>query len=351
MRKRMRRDQRGFTLIELLSVIAILGVLAGLVAGAVGGVGASSRTAQLEGDQNTIANSADRFFNDAFPQSYPTVSLSDSSSDIQVAGDLDIREVDFEAVLPGDPLKTFAPDFVKRVPNSAALVSWRIDTRNGVVFFTDDGAQLIRPSTARIAGSASTPTVGVQSDIVLKLKMKKNEAAIEILNMEIPAGYSIGGQSLASGTTVGTLTGTFSTDNPWDPGSVLTFTGTLTATGFADEWELTVDYPTLVNTATGGIARADKTGSTVHTVSIAMPSEEAAGSITITMDTTGDKDHNQATERWTLTILGKVGSDNIITNPSVRGVYRWLTEAHTTSDVEDTFDPMAGPQAVVIKPA
>ncbi|MCH8279334.1 MAG: hypothetical protein IIC96_01495, partial [Chloroflexi bacterium] len=51
--------------------------------------------------------------------------------------------------------------------------------------------------------------------------MRKNRAAIEILKVQIPAGYGIGGQSLALGVDVGKLTIRFSTDNPWLSGQVL----------------------------------------------------------------------------------------------------------------------------------
>jgi len=46
--------------------------------------------------------------------------------------------------------------------------------------------------------------------------MKKDEAAIEILSVRIPPGYLIGAQSLPAGKIVGTLEGTFATNNPWE---------------------------------------------------------------------------------------------------------------------------------------
>ncbi|MCI0895189.1 MAG: LamG domain-containing protein, partial [Chloroflexi bacterium] len=61
----------------------------------------------------------------------------------------------------------------------------------------------------------------VATDLIFDLTMRKNRAAIEILKVQIPAGYGIGGQSLASGVDVGTLTIRFSTDNPWLSGQVL----------------------------------------------------------------------------------------------------------------------------------
>jgi hypothetical protein len=288
---------------------------------------------------------------------------NDTPGDILVAGDLGVRLISFEAVVPGDPTKGFVPDYLKEVPDTAALVSWRIVTATGQVFFAQDGAQLVRPSAARLdvsavgAGgsttNASTET-GKQSDYTFKLRLNKNEAAPTILGISIPAGYVIAGQGLAGpttsggvdGTLVGTLTGTFSTDNPWEPGKSVAFTGDLRATGSPNEWTLSVNYSDTVNTAASAVGkRADRT----HKVSIATPSAEAAGAIKIELNTTGDKAHNQATETWTLTIYGVAGDGNTITNPSVKGVYRWLGTQHTSIDVKDLFSSMAGNQAVVIK--
>jgi prepilin-type N-terminal cleavage/methylation domain-containing protein len=351
---RILKGQGGFTLIELLAVIAILTVLAGLVAGAVGGIGASGQNARLVADSNTIGKSADRFFNDAFPQSYPVLTCCKEADltpqGILEAGDLGVRLIDFDAVLPGDPTKAFAPDFLKEVPDTAALVSWRIVTTSGQVFFAQDGTQLVRPSNARLDVSAksavtSTDLVPVTSDYKFKMQMKKNEAGITILGISIPAGYAIGGQGLAKDVAVGTFKGTLSTDNPWNAGQVLNITGTLLATGLSNEWALFVDYPDEVNLATGGIARADR----IHKISIATPSQEVAGAMKIELNTTGDKAHNQATESWELVIYGKVGTANVITNPTVKGVYRWLATQHSSIDVTDLFSSLSGNQAVVIK--
>jgi prepilin-type N-terminal cleavage/methylation domain-containing protein len=351
---RILKGQGGFTLIELLAVIAILTVLSGIVAGAVTGIGASGQSARLVGDADTIGKSADRFFNDAFPQSYPVLTCcgtgTNTPEDITTAGgDLGVRLVDFEAVLPGDPTKSFTPDFLKEVPDTAALVSWRIVTATGQVFFAQDGAQLVRPSNARLDVKAtdtamSTADDPVTSDYTFKLRMNKNEAGLETLGISIPAGYAIGGQSVADDTVMGTYSGKLSTDNPWSPGQVLAITGTLKATGSSNEWELFVDYPAVVNNHPT-LARHDRT----HKVSIATPSEEAAGALKIDLAPNGDKAHNQSTETWELTINGTVNGTNVITNPSVKGVYRWLGTQHTRIDVTDLFSGVTGNQAVVIK--
>jgi CDGSH-type Zn-finger protein len=346
----------------LLAAISILTVLAGLAAGAVGGISASGQNARLVADANTIGKSADRFFNDAFPQFYPVLTccaITDlTPQGILDAGDLGVRLIDFDAVLPGDPTKSFAPDFLKEVPDTAALVSWRIVKTSGQVFFAQDGTQLVRPSNARLdvsgtATTTSTALVPVTSDYKFKLQMKKNEAGMTVLGISIPAGFAIGGQGLAKGVAVGTFKGTLSTDNPWNSGQVLSITGTLKAAGLSNEWELFVDYPDAVNNADVKIARADRT----HKISIATPSQEVEGAMKIELKTCGDspnqavcdKAHNQVTESWQLTISGKVGSDNIITNPSVKGVYRWLATQHSSIDVTDQFSNLSGNQAVVIK--
>jgi prepilin-type N-terminal cleavage/methylation domain-containing protein len=367
--KPLLKGQRGFTLIELLAVIAILTVLSTMVALAITGVSASGQSARLRGDADTLGKAADRFFNDAFPQRYPVASCcaatDQTPQDILTAGDLGVRLINFEAVLPGDPTKTFVPSFLKEVPDTAALVSWRIDTRNGQVFFAQDGAQLILPSNNRLNISATTITTSTSeaiqpSDYTYNLRMKKSEAALEILEVQIPAGYSIGGQSVAVGTLMGTLSAKLLTDNPWSPGQVLTYTGDLKATGRSNEWMLSVDYPNVVNTTTAQVSgRADRdlvgATETRHQVTLVTPSLEAAGSMKILLNTNGDTAHNQATEEWTLTIYGRAGNTSsgaaVITNPTNKGVYRWLAKEQTTIDVAGAFNDVTGNQAVVIKAA
>ena len=314
-----------------------------------------ARNSRLVGDQNTIGKSADAFFNEAFPQTYPTVSLDDTDDIIEPDTDLGVRIIDFDATLPQDPAKTYVPEFLKEIPDSAALVSWRIDTNNGNVFFADDGAELIRPSESRLDVSAADRTPSLTSDYTLKLSMKKDEAGIETLDLSVPAGYSLGGQSEAEGTIMGSLTITFSTDNPWNAGREITVTTDLAATGAANEWELEVDY----STATGTSGTFPKSGATrTHTVSIVPPSAGVPGKMTLEMDRDSDDlPQNEATEAWELVIFdhpedsggAEDTGTNILTNPSVAAVYRWLTEEHTVIDVEDVVDIVAGNQAVIIK--
>lgn len=48
--------------------------------------------------------------------------------------------------------------------------------------------------------------------------MPKNRAALEVLQMQIPAGVIFGGQSLSAGVVVGSLEITLGVDNPWKSG-------------------------------------------------------------------------------------------------------------------------------------
>ena len=61
---------------------------------------------------------------------------------------MNVRLIDYDARLPQDPTKTFAPDFIKDIPNSAALVSYRVVTTTGDVFAAADGARTAPPSRA-----------------------------------------------------------------------------------------------------------------------------------------------------------------------------------------------------------
>ena len=382
------KNQRGFTLIELLAVMAILGILAAMVSTAVIGVGEKGHQARLSGDQDTIGKSADRFFTDSFPQTYP-VADPDSNGDALLnandmpplpAGDVGVKVIEFDSALPQDATRSFVPDFIKEVPDSAALISWRINTATGNVFFTEPGAALVNPSSARLDVSATDRTIATASDHLLNGTMKKNEAAVELLVIDIPAGYTMGGQSLPAGQVLGTLEGSFAADNPWDAGYTISFFGILETTGSANRWQLEVDYDVdgaanqyMVNKVnvstsgnTSGMVGTQRSNRT-HAVSIAPPTESAPGRITITMDRADDPAHHEASETWKLTLYDFAQRRSVINgvptasyedmapqvlvvkNPNEAVVARWLAKEHTTIDVEGVFDEVAGNQAVNIQ--
>jgi hypothetical protein len=139
----------------------------------------------------------------------------------------------------------------------------------------------------------------------------------------------------------------------------------------------------------------------VHTVAVTLPTADVPGKLKITMDrdttgtqgTSADTDHNRATERWKLKILGTAvdvvaaadfrtsgtissglaegivtlvatassktftfavaptgafTDKTLITTPATKGVYRWTAEEESTIDVSGVSDAVAGNQAVVI---
>ena len=386
-----RLAQRAFTLVELLAVMAIIGILAGVVAFAVTGLSATGLNAQIQSDTKNIEISADRFFNDSFPQTYPVVLLETDSDGkiidllVEDAGELGVRLVDFEARLPQDPNQTFTPDFIKEIPDSAALVSYRIDTNTGNVFAAADGTQLVLPANSRLDVSTGNRALETSneaflgdrepneaSDYTFKLRMRKNEAAVEILTVEIPAGYSLGGISEPEGTFMGKLNIEFSTDNPWDPGQVITLDADILKTGEANEWEIKVVYDINFSTGAGNDVNlknrefAQPADDRFHTISLIAPTEDTPGKLTLVMDriteNPSDTDytdpaHNEATETWKLVIFdhpefpigSELGGVNLLTNPSVDKVYRWLTEEHTSIDTDNVFERVSGNQAVVIK--
>lgn len=355
------RPERGFTLTELVVVIAIIGTLAGLVAGAVGGLGTSGQLARLGGDADTIAKAADRFFVESFPQTYPVVALDNTDPSIVPQDDLGVRLVNFEAPLPQDVATTFTPDFLKEIPDSAALVSWRIDTRSGSAFFARDGALLARASSARLDVSAQSKTPSAISSYTFKLQMKRGDAATDTINITIPALYVIGGRDLPAGTKLGEVIITFGETNPWATGETITIQGDVKTTSITNEWAIEVDYDTNISTgAFNNINVKNTLGADIrtHKLSVVQPNHETPGRFTLRMDRTNeagglvvysDPDANEAGESWQLTIFGSVLGETVIKNPSVANVYRWLATEQTAIDIKDFLDTMPGNQAVVIK--
>ncbi|PKB79134.1 MAG: hypothetical protein BZY88_15000 [SAR202 cluster bacterium Io17-Chloro-G9] len=302
------RGQKGFTLIELLAVMAILGILAALVAGSIVGLGSQGQSTRLDGDRDSIAKAANRFFVESFPETYPVVSLDDTDDSVEPDTDLNVRVIDFTARLPQDPTKKFVPDFLGDIPNSSALVEWRIDTDSGNVFFANAGSLLIKPSNNRLDIEAATREPGVASDHTLELSMAKDESALKILKVSVPAGYSMAGRFDTAGTLLGVLNATLATDNEVDPGNTIHFGGVLISTAEANEFNLVVDYNDSVSTSGSGTAGDGTTleykGSTdavrFHTVTLTPPAGDSGGELTLEVDLGDDGEQNLATENWEL---------------------------------------------------
>ncbi|MCI0867027.1 MAG: type II secretion system protein [Chloroflexi bacterium] len=388
----------GFTLVELLAVMAIIGILAAVVAGAVTGLGSRGQEAQITSDTEILATAADRFFSESFPQTYP-VSDADTNSDGDLdeddipplpAGDVNVRLIEFDARLPQDPTKTFTPNFVKDIPDSTALVSYRIVTTTGEVFAAEHGSALIPPAnsslnvilsdrtTSIVADAQNNITADPQhSDVTFEFTVNKNRAATEILKVLIPAGFIIGGQSLPANTKIGTLDILFGVDNPWKPGHILKLTTDVLATGRANEWSVSPNYALAQSQSQGGGVQSDVRGAITkntdgtisrgtgpiltHNITISPSTTETSGTMTLEMDRKGptggpapaDVPHNESKESWVLKIFShpeeNTANDPLITNPSLAAVYRWISEEHSTIQVEGIFDQVAGKQAILIK--
>ena len=367
--------------------MAILAIVAGLVAGTVVGLGGQGQSTRLDGDRDSIRKAANAFFLEAFPEVYPV-----DSGDGQVAG---IHEIDFKRGLPQDPNRGFVPDFLVKLPDSAALVSWRIDENSGNVFFAQDGSPLIKPSNNRLDIEAKTGAVDTHDDHILALSMAKDEAAPEVIEIKIPAGYILGGGQADGGTVVGTLQAVLDTDNPFDSGKEIFFGGVIVATNDLignpnpDEWALVVDYN--FNSSNVPIKESSE-AVRKHTIHVVRPSGDSAGRLTINFARGSDGEANEATESWELTLFGtssdkltgelnipidesagagtaftgfsvdpsgltvptpnNIPDVSLLKNPDEKRVYRWAAEEHSSIDpvVGDTlfFNDLPGSQGVLI---
>lgn len=186
--------QRGFTLVECLAGMAILGILATLVTGFIVGLDTQGQATRLDGDRDSMRRAATRFATEAFPEVFPVVGSDDTDSFLQADTDLGVRIIDFEARLPENPGKKFVPDFLNELPDSSALVSWRIDTESVAVFFANSGSLLIKPSNNRLDIETANREPEEAASHTLELNMTKDEAALKIINVKVPAGYSIAGR-------------------------------------------------------------------------------------------------------------------------------------------------------------
>ena len=320
------------------------------------GLGGQGINAQILSDASAMETAADRFLNETFPETYPVSALPSGEED------LGVREIDFDARLPQDPTKTFVPNFLKKIPNSAALVSYRIETAKGLVFTADDAAAFAPPPNSRFDASFSDTTPSGNPVVTFTLKMGKNRAALEELRVQGPGGFVLGGRSLPAGSKVGKLEITFGTDNIWKSGHEVSVDADILAAGAANVWQVAPDYTTATSDANGSDVTGVKEGVTTLTHTLTMlagGSIEEPWKLFLVMDRAGlTKAHNEATETWVLTIFDVaqdaagdiiVPEERLLTNPSVSRVYRWHTEEHSTIQVEDIFVPVAGRLAVVIK--
>ena len=173
----------------------------------------------------------------------------------------------------------------------------------------------------------------------------KFEATIEIIEIDIPEGYAIGGQSAEFGTKLGELTITLATDNQLDPGREVTILADLTADVEPNTWKLVVDFATNSAGVPVGPGALRTTA-----IDVVPPTRDRPGKLTFTRDAGDASEVNESSAVLELVIFGTAEDGSaVITNPSVSGVYRWLAKVHTTADVEDFFEIAPGDQVVIIK--
>ena len=323
------------------------------------------------------------------------VSLDDTDDSLKPDTDLGVRIIDFKATLPQDPIKRFVPDFLNKIPDSSALVEWRIDTNSGEVFFVNAGSLLIKPSNNVLDVEAATREPTVASDHAFTLTMAKNQSDLKTLKVKVPAGYSMASRFTTVDTLLGVLSVTVATDNDDDPGNTIVYGGVLLSTADANEFDLVVDYNDNISSGGSSVTYKGTTDAVrVHTVSLTPPSGQSGGQLTLVMDRGDDDEQNETTETWTLTIFGEADIElsglvsattgisesardldiddgfsvtasgaadtgtsitavRIITTPSTDKVYRWLAKEHTTISpvVGDTefFSDVPGSLGVLIK--
>ena len=257
---------------------------------------------------------------------------------------------------------------------------------------------------------AATGTKETNDDHVLTLSMARDEAAPEVIEIKIPAGYSLGGGAAAEGTVLGVLQAVLDTDNPFDSGNEIFFGGVIVATADPDEWALVVDYNFNASSAsTNFVVKDSAEALRKHIIEVARPGGGSGGTLTINFARGSDPEANESTETWTLTLFGTAdkrlttnlniptgkladdGTDplnrtadssetgfnssgtsgwgintagltlpsgvgvtvNLLKNPSTSAVYRWSAAEHSTIDpvVGDTlfFNDLPGSQGVLIK--
>ena len=136
--KRLSGEQHGLTLLEMVLVISVMGILFAIVAGSFASATSNVDNTALQADSKTISAAATGFFAQATPRVYPVVEDNDGGLTVDIDDNPAILLIDFEAHLPQDESMTFVPHFLEDIPRTATLVSWRVDTRTGQVFFIDE---------------------------------------------------------------------------------------------------------------------------------------------------------------------------------------------------------------------